>query len=118
MALKCKGLAEKLVNYDHTKWKEDASKVCTPGIGAKFHQNPRLMSYLQSTGSKKIVEATFDNIWGTGIPLHSKECQLERKWESIRILGEILMKIRDGTDTFGGNNSIEEIMDMTNHNRT
>ena len=61
-ALKCKSLAKKLVNYDHTKWKEDASKVCTPGICAKFHQNPCLMHYLQSTGRKTIVEATFDNI--------------------------------------------------------
>ena len=76
------------------------------------------MRYLHSTGSKTIVEAMFDNIWGTGIPLHSKECLLERKWESISILDEILMKIRDGTSTIGGNDRKEDQMDMTSHNIT
>ena len=76
------------------------------------------MHYLQSTGSKTIVEATFDNIWGTGILLHSKECLLERKWDNVGILGEILMNIRDGISTIGGNDRKEDQMDMTSHNIT
>ena len=49
------------------------------------------------TGNKTLVEGSYDNVWGTGEPLSSKECLNPLKWSSVGILGRILMKIRDTT---------------------
>ena len=45
----------------------------------------------------KIVKASYDKVWGTGIPIHSDECLNEDKWHGFGILGEILMEIREET---------------------
>ena len=69
------------------------------------------------TGDKTLVEAGYDNIWGTGIPLHSKDCLIERKWEHVGLLGEMLMDIRTSLkNTIGGNESNEEPMIMNGNN--
>ena len=74
------------------------------------------MDVLQSTGKKTIIEACYDSLQGTGIPLHSRDCLIKRKWERIGILGEILMDIHDqATDIIGSNNRAEESM-ITNGN--
>ena len=43
------------------------------------------------------MEASYDNIWGTGKPLGSEDNLNPAKWKSTGILGKILMKIRDTT---------------------
>ena len=48
-----------------------------PGIKAKFEQNPLLLQMLQTTHPKTIAEATYDNTWGTGIPLDSPDALIE-----------------------------------------
>ena len=53
---------------------------------------------LLSMGNQQIVEATYDTIWGTGIPLHHKDC-LDK---STGLLGKILLNVRcelSNTDT-------------------
>ena len=66
-----------------------------PGIRAKFQQNPNLMEILLSkTSSKKIVECSNDNFWGTGIPINKPECLNQSNWTSQGILGEILEEIQ------------------------
>ena len=41
-----------------------------------------------------LVEASHDNVWGTGIPLSDINCLNRKHWKNIGILGEILMDIR------------------------
>ena len=47
------------------------------------------------TLNKTIIEATSDNIWGSGVPLHKDNCLNPQKWTSQGILGEILQELRD-----------------------
>ena len=47
------------------------------------------------TGNRTLVEASFDDIWGTGIHITSRDALEKNKWRSVRLLGKILMGIRD-----------------------
>ena len=84
-------------DYDKDRWNREAEAICYEGIREKFEQNDELKNYLLDTGNKTLVEGSYDNVWGTGEPLSSKDCLNPLKWSSIGILGRILMKIRDTT---------------------
>ena len=117
-ALKCKGLSRNIASYDHTDWNNKAKELCYSGIKAKFEQNQKVKDYLLETGEKTLVEAGYDSVWGTGIPLHSKDCLVERKWEHVGLLGEMLMDIRAGLrNIIGGNNPREEPMITNSTNK-
>ena len=47
------------------------------------------------TGNKTLVESSWDEIWGTGKPITSKDVLNKNKWTSNGLLGKILMGIRD-----------------------
>ena len=36
----------------------------------------------------------FNKVWGTGVPLHHKDCIDRTQWHGIGIMGEMLMAIR------------------------
>ena len=94
-ALEAKRMGHKLKKPKEVKdWSEIAKEMCLPGIKAKFHQNLPLLLLLQSTDNQTIVESSYDNIWGTGIPLRDRNCLNQKQWKNIGILGEILMDIR------------------------
>ena len=103
--LACKQVVRNITNFDAKRWNENAKVQCKPGIEAKFLQNPSLLNILMSTGTKKLAEASYDNVFGTGVPLHSQECLDETKWEGIGLLGEILMEIRSSKADIIGNNT-------------
>ena len=94
-ALDCKIEARNIRNYDHKQWEEMAKSLCYEGIKAKFVQNPWLMKLLLSTNGDTLAEATYDKLWGTGIPLHRRDCTDRNKWHNTGIMGEILMAIRE-----------------------
>ena len=94
-ALDAKRLGHKLKKPKEVReWSEIAKEMCHPGIKAKFHQNTPLLLLLQSTEKQTLVEASHDNVWGTGIPLSDINCLNRKHWKNIGILGEILMDIR------------------------
>ena len=90
----CKEASRDIVNKDRKGWLDSAEALCFDGIQAKFVQNDHLMKKLLETGEKTLVEASYDEIWGTGQHLGSKDCLTRNKWKSIGILGRILMRIR------------------------
>ena len=92
--LECKDLGREVQNYNEETWKLEAEKLCLPGLMAKFEQNPCLTDILLSTGLSQLVEALYDIMWGTGIPLHHHECLDEHKWKGSNLLGKLLMYIR------------------------
>ena len=92
-----KEIAMDIANFNKDEWNKSAEDLCYDGICQKFMQNPHLHKYLLDTGTKTLVEATYDNVWGTGKPLGSEDCLNPTKWKSIWILGRILMRIRDTT---------------------
>ena len=94
-ALDAKRLGHKLKKPKEVReWSEIAKEMCYPGMKAKFYQNTPLLLLLQSTDKQTLVEASHDNIWGTGIPLRDINCLNRKHWKNIGILGEILMDIR------------------------
>ena len=64
------------------------------------------MEKLLDTGDKTLVEASYDEAWGTGQHLGSRDCLTESKWKSIGILGRILMRIRSEAQT----SSLDEVI--------
>ena len=97
--LECKAVARDVKNYDHECWKQESKASCTPGILAKFEQNPSLSHLLACTGTKTLVECSKDKHWGTGIPLYEENCLDRTKWTSQGLLGEILESVRNVVTT-------------------
>ena len=98
-AADCKEVSRDITNLDRKGWVESAESLCFKGIQAKFLQNNHLMESLLDTGEKTLVEASYDETWGTGQHLGSRDCLTKSKWKSIGILGRILMRIRREAQT-------------------
>ena len=93
-ALECK-MESKNIAYglrDPLSWNNVAKEKCKPDVKAKFVQNRALMNILLNTGNKRLIESSFDKLWGSGIPLHNDN------WSSgvtrTGIIGDTLMEIR------------------------
>ena len=113
-----KEIAMDIANYNRDEWNKSAENLCYEGIRQKFVRNPSLQNYLLDTGNKTLVEATYDNVWGTGIPLGNADSLNPTKWKSIGILGKILMKIRDSTyESTAPSEHEDEPMSMEAENR-
>ena len=69
-AMECKIEARNIRHYDQQLWESSAKSLCCDGIKAKFTQKPWLANLLLSTNDEILAEATYDKVWGTGIPLH------------------------------------------------
>ena len=98
-AADCKEVSRDIVNLDRKGWIDSAESLCFNGIQAKFLQNDHLMERLLDTGEKTLVETSYDEAWGTGQHLGSRDCLVRSKWKSIGILGRILMRIRSEAKT-------------------
>ena len=105
-AADCKEVSRDIANLNRKDWVESAETLCFEGIQAKFLQNEHLMEKLLDTGDKILVEASYDEAWGTGQHLGSRDCLTESKWKSIGILGRILMRIRSEAQT----SSLDEVI--------
>ena len=86
-------------NFDRKSWNEVAEELCYEGVRQKFLQNQHLLDELLQTGNKTLVESSYDDVWGTGIPLSNRNCLVKEQWKSFRILGRILMNIRESVNS-------------------
>ena len=82
-------------NFDSKAWNNVAEELCYEGVRQKFLQNQHLLDELLRTGNKTLVESSYDDVWGTGIPLSNRNCLVKEQWKSIGILGNILMGVRE-----------------------
>ena len=62
--IECKLLSKDISNFSFKTWSKKAKEMCKKGLEAKFTQNPRAMQALLETGQKKLVECTYDSLWG------------------------------------------------------
>ena len=66
------------------------------------------MAALLNTGTKKLVESSLNDLWGTGIPISHPNALDETKWKSSGILGKILMCVRaEKRDIISGNDDMD-----------
>ena len=114
-ALESKLLARDIVGYDERRWKEVAYKECYRGLFEKFNQNDNLRRVLVNTGNKTLVESSYDQIWGTGIPLSDPACLDRTKWYNPGIMSKLLMDIRQELtqDQVESRTTEKELMDVT-----
>ena len=116
-ALESQTITRDIKDYNRNTWNESAEHLCYEGIKQKFDQNPSLKEILLSTENKTLVEASYDDVWGTGIPLSSEDCLIPAKWKTEGILGKILMHICDCSreSSSSSNTATDEVsMDASN----
>ena len=65
----------------------------------------------ETVQEKTLVETSYDETWGTGQHLGSRDCLTKSKWKSIGILGRILMRIRSEAQTASVDKANSENMD-------
>ena len=109
-ASKIKQLGRLVRGYDDAKWCEVRYDICRNALHAKFSQNEELQRLLLETGTKIIVEAANDEVWGIGhvefsstddgiVGAKNKETgewDIEPKdWVGGNLLGRCLMDVRN-----------------------
>ena len=52
------------------------------------------MAALLNTGTKNLVESSYDNLWGTGIPLSDPAALDKNRWKTVGLLRKMLMSVR------------------------
>ena len=103
-ALDSKMISKDILSFNKREWSKVAEELYLPGIRAKFFQNPGLMASLLNTGTKNLVESSYDDLWGTGIQLSDPSALDEDKWKTVGLLGKMLMSIRsEKLDIISGN---------------
>ena len=89
-----KDISKDIRNFNKREWSKVAEELCLLGIRAKFFKNPGLMAALLNTGNKNLVHSSYDELWGTGLPLSDPAALDESQWKTIGLLGKMLMTVR------------------------
>lgn len=91
-----KALGRQVKGFDQVVWDKHCLQIVIEGNFAKFSQNPLLLSYLQSTGDKVLVEASpYDNVWGIGLSETANNLDNPLVWRGSNLLGFSLMIVRE-----------------------
>jgi ribA/ribD-fused uncharacterized protein len=91
-----KKLGRGVRGFDDARWRDERYDIVVAGSVHKFAQNEALASFLRSTGSKVLVEASpVDRIWGIGLAKEAPEAQDPRRWRGLNLLGFALMEARN-----------------------
>ncbi|MFD5425778.1 NADAR family protein [Streptomyces sp. NPDC127084] len=77
-------------------WARQRFAIVVAGSVHKFSQDPRLRSYLLSTGDRVLVEASpMDRIWGIGLAADDERVSDPARWRGRNLLGFALMEARE-----------------------
>ena len=91
-----KQLGREVKGYQDNIWKQHRVEIVVRGNAAKFTQNEKLKTFLQSTEDKVIVEASpRDRIWGIGMAESNADAHNPAKWRGLNLLGFALMEVRE-----------------------
>lgn len=89
--LEAKRIADTI--HDTPEWRRERDDVMAKVVNFKFDQNPLLAGKLLDTGDLMLNEATRNDHFGIGAPLHSREIR-EKAYRGANRLGQILMDKR------------------------
>ncbi|CAM9854220.1 unnamed protein product, partial [Ectocarpus fasciculatus] len=91
-----KALGRCVQHFDSELWDANRESIVYAGNVAKFSQNEHLRSFLVSTGSSVLVEASKnDSIWGIGLGIRDESAQQPEHWRGLNLLGFSLMAVRE-----------------------
>ena len=92
---KVKALGRRIRRFDNVVWNREREAIVTRGSTEKFRQSPTLREYLETTGTKILVEASpKDTIWGIGLGKDDPAAQDPQQWKGLNLLGSCLMRAR------------------------
>ena len=91
--MECKCLSYKINGVDPEKWCNEEYELCYDEIREKFALNRPLLTLLKNMTPKILVEATPDQLWGTGIALRHTCALNTDKWSSTGWLSRMLLTI-------------------------
>jgi ribA/ribD-fused uncharacterized protein len=90
-----KALGRVVSGFSSPAWEAARLEIVVEGNLAKFGQDPSLRSYLLSTGSRVLVEASpQDRVWGIGLVESDPRAADPSAWLGLNLLGEALMEVR------------------------
>lgn len=90
-----KALGREVSGFSSPVWESERLSIVVDGNLAKFGQDPALRSYLLSTGSQVLVEASpEDRVWGIGLVASDPRAADPAQWLGLNLLGEALMEVR------------------------
>lgn len=90
-----KALGRSVSGFSEPAWAAARLEIVIEGNLAKFGQDPALRSYLLSTGSRVLVEASpQDRVWGIGLVASDPRASDPASWLGLNLLGEALMEVR------------------------
>lgn len=75
------------------EWEAISESTMNDIVSAKFQQNSKIADYLCDTEDSPLYEATHDEFWGIGLPIHSQDA-IDEKGKGQNKLGNILMALR------------------------
>ncbi|MFD3541341.1 NADAR family protein [Streptomyces sp. NPDC058662] len=82
--------------FDGAVWERERFALVVEGSVHKFASDPSLRSYLLSTGSRVLVEASpMDRIWGIGLAADDERALDPARWRGLNLLGFALMEARE-----------------------
>lgn len=86
---------------DTPEWRQVRDTIMKKVIDEKFTQNPDLVETLLATGDKCLNEATHNDYYGIGVPLHAHKIK-DKGYTGANKLGLILMAKRDSVRSARG----------------
>lgn len=90
-----KQLGRQVKGFDQVLWLEHSWNLNLQANLLKFSQNPELATFLISTGSCVLVEASpEDQIWGIGLSANDSRAHAPQHWLGTNLLGFALMEVR------------------------
>ncbi|MFF3228182.1 NADAR family protein [Nocardia suismassiliense] len=90
-----KALGRTVRDFDESAWTAHRYQIVVTGSAAKFSQHGDLKTYLLSTGSRVLVEASpVDRVWGIGLTADDPRAEDPSQWRGLNLLGFALMDAR------------------------
>ena len=90
-----KKVGSRIKGFDRDKWTANSEDIAYNAILNKFAQNSLLGNILVSSGGIRLVEASRELPWGTGVPIRHRDVLHEESWVSPGLMNKILQRVHD-----------------------
>lgn len=96
LPMQARDLGRQVQGFTEATWQEQREAVIFEANLAKFSALPDLKSFLLSTGSAVLVQASpLDKVWGSGLDLADPMLPDPKRWPGMNLVGFSLMRVRE-----------------------